>query len=121
MKHKTLSFLLSVLMSMAASVASANDFEVDGIYYSFLSNEDFTVAVTCKGDYAHAFSDEYTGDVVIPETVMYDGKRYSVTSIGNNAFSYCTSLNSITIPNSVTDIGRSAFSYCILRPLNYHE
>ena len=43
------------------------------------------------------------GTVVIPN---------SVTSIGRNAFYYCTGLTSITIPNSVTSIGESAFYYC---------
>ena len=36
----------------------------------------------------------------------------SVTSIGNGAFRYCSSLTSITIPNSVTSIGDYAFKYC---------
>jgi hypothetical protein len=35
-----------------------------------------------------------------------------VTSIGNNAFYYCTSLTSITIPPGVTSIGDRAFSSC---------
>ena len=37
----------------------------------------------------------------------------SVTTIGNSAFSYCSSLTSITIPPSVTSIGGYAFSWCI--------
>ena len=36
----------------------------------------------------------------------------SVTSIGVYAFSYCTSLTSITIPNSVTNIGVNSFEEC---------
>ena len=35
-----------------------------------------------------------------------------VTSIGGNAFYYCSSLTSVTIPNSVTNIGESAFTGC---------
>ena len=36
----------------------------------------------------------------------------SVTSIGDRAFSWCTSLQSVTIPDSVTSIDESAFSWC---------
>ena len=48
----------------------------------------------------------------IPATVTINGKEYSVTSIGNDAFSYCSDLQSVTIPNSVTSIGDCAFWDC---------
>ena len=113
MKNKTLSILLAVLMSMAASMASAHDFEVDGIYYQITSSTTpYTVAVSYEGPSWDYSSDEYTGRITIPETVSYNGKVYSVTSIGYEAFRYCRGLTSVTIPNSVTSIGYYAFSWC---------
>ena len=51
------------------------------------------------------------GTLVIPSQIPYNNTTYSVTSIGSNAFSYC-SLTSITIPNSVTSISQSVFENC---------
>ncbi len=59
-----------------------------------LFNKDKTTLVQCPGAFA-----AYT----IPN---------SVTSIGEYAFSHCTSLTSVTIPDSVTSIGDWAFSHC---------
>ena len=58
------------------------------------------------------YEGEYTGDVVIPVEFTLEGKVYSVTGIGNWAFYGCSSLTSVTIPNSVTRIGEEAFSCC---------
>ena len=48
----------------------------------------------------------------IPATVTYQGTTYSVTSIGFGAFANCSSLTSVTIPNSVTWIRDCAFQNC---------
>ena len=53
-----------------------------------------------------------SGDLIIPSTISYNGTTYSVTSIGDRAFYECSSLTSVTIPNSVTSIGEGAFYEC---------
>ena len=110
MKH--LKQLFTALLLLWATVATAHDFEVNGIYYDILSTKDKTVMVTYLGTYADSYSKEYTGSVVIPTTVKYNNVTYSVTSIRSSAFEGCTGLTSITIPNSVTSIGSLAFLYC---------
>ena len=102
--------MLVVLMSIVSNVASAHDFEVDGIYYNITSSSaPLTVAVTYQGSGSYD-SDEYSGSVTIPETVTYDGRTYSVTSI-EDAFAFCSGLTSITIPKSVTSIANGACAY----------
>ena len=54
----------------------------------------------------------YEGDVIIPETVVFNERTYRVTSIGEKAFAGSYSLKSVTIPDSVTSIGDGAFNDC---------
>ena len=71
-----------------------------------------------SGDYQYALLDDGTIEITkyngsadhlaIPATL--DGK--TVTAIGDRAFAGCSSLTSVSIPDSVTSIGDSAFSDC---------
>ena len=101
---KYLLTLLAILSILPTFVNAAT--LINGIYYNLNSTQK-TAEVTSKP------SGKYTGIVSIPETVNIGGVTYSVTSIGSSAFSGCSGLTSVTIPNSVTSIGYCAFSRCI--------
>ncbi len=105
MKQNYLKKLMTALLLLCCTVASAQDFEVDEIYYNILSFKDKTVEVTSG-------SNEYSVAVTIPASVTYNSITYSVTSIGDYAFYGCTSLTNVTIGNGVTSIGDLAFSDC---------
>lgn len=102
--------LLTLLMCMVGTKVSAADIAVqngDGvtIYYNFINNGT-ELEVTYMPN-----SEKYAGDIVIPETVSYEGKEYKVTRIGEQAF-HGDDLTSVVIPNSVITIAKEAFNAC---------
>ena len=103
MKHSLLRLSILALLLAINTVVLAVEFEVNGIKYKTTSSS--TVEVSSKRP-------NYSGDIIIPEVVTNNKNTYSVTSIGGYAFYVCSSLASVTIPNSVTSIGHGAFQYC---------
>ena len=101
----------AVVLLLSATTATAHDFEVDGIYYNKYDWNN-TVSVTYKGNASNAYDNEYSGAVIIPSEVTHEGTTYSVTSIGMCAFSSCSGLTAVEIPNSVTSIDYEAFMGC---------
>ena len=112
MKCKHLKHLFTALLLMCATVTFAHDFEVGGIYYNILSETDKTIEVTFKGSSYSEYSNEYSDNVVVPTSVIFNGFTYSVTSIGEIAFYNCSKIKNIEIPSSITTIGSFAFRGC---------
>ena len=104
MKNKWFVSLLMVVVMMCACWTGAGADE---------KRKTFT-----SGDYEYALLDDGTVEITkykgkaerlaIPDTL--DGKR--VTAIGEQAFSFCSSLTIISIPDSVAQIGENPFAAC---------
>jgi hypothetical protein len=105
--------LLLVAMLLACAVQSrATDFTYDGLKYTVLTDSTCQTMAGYYGGGWYYAGNSVSGDLEIPETVYYNDKAYSVTTIGMYAFSNCTGLTEVTIPNSVTTIEPAAFYYC---------
>ena len=96
-------FALLFATMLVGQALALGYFEYDGLYYNITSENTVEVG-------QNYYYDLTTVD--IPKSVSYNGVVYSVTSIGIDAFYYCTNLTSVTIPNSVTSICRNAFDHC---------
>ena len=104
MKQRFTLFIATLILSVCFPLTALSyDVLVNGIYYNL---KEKTAEVT-SGD------NKYTGEITIPKTITVYGKVYNVTIIRSDAFFECTSLTSVTIPNSVTSIGEDAFYGCI--------
>lgn len=111
MKQKLFSLLFAIVASIGAMFAwDYEHVKIGDLYYNFDATNQ-----TAEVTYQHQYSSfNYSGLTTanISVSVEYNESTFLVTSIGANAFSRCTSLTSVTIPNSVTNIGVNAFYGC---------
>ncbi len=97
-------------MSMIATQASAlyEYEEINGICYS-ISFADMTAEVSAFDAISGKY---YSGNIVIPDSIVFEGKTFIVNSIGPSAFSG-DHIESVSIPETVTQIEEQAFSFCV--------
>ena len=105
-----------MLFSMATTKSFAHELEAknsDGVTIYYVWTNNYTeVGVSFRGDKKNSYENEYSGNVVIPEKIKYDGQSYNVTSIENNAFYGCKEMTSISLPNTIKEIYRYSFEGC---------
>ena len=92
--------ILAVIIVIVSTMIGINEKARNGLTMELSADDSYYIVTDCPEDKT---------EVVIPDS--YWGKPVKV--IGYSAFEDCSSLTSITIPNSVTSIGSSAFRNCI--------
>ena len=106
-------FIIMALVMLAVTIRAAG-FKSNGICYYVTS--DSTVKVLPNGSTSSGggigLSNGYEGDIVIPAKVTYSGVEYTVTAVGEEAFSFSPKLTSVSIPATVTDLGSEPFASC---------
>ena len=99
--------VVMLIMTASGAMAQETKFEVIGGLRYILDSDTKTATLLSKTN------DKYSGDIVVPEKIKSsDGVEYSVTAFGDNCFSGCNVLTSITIPSSVASLGSSCFHGC---------
>ena len=93
--------------SSGTAVSVGDPITVGGINYTVL-----TVPSGRENGTVEVGRNQSRGNITIPATIVHNGQTYTVTSIGDYAFTSSYNLASVDIPDSVTSIGNGAFFMC---------
>ena len=90
---------ISLLVCLFTDIVSAS-VELGGINYN-LDTSTYTATIV---------DTDFSGDLIIPESINVDGVDYEVTEIDNKAFQGSSNLTSVKIPKTIKSIGALAFA-----------
>ena len=125
---KILAILIALLAALSVQTVAFADGEVTEIEPTTTVSEDdettktlnaqnkddqgLTYTLNNDGTATVSGCDRTVTSIKIPSNVESNGQTYTVTSIGDDAFSMCPGLTSVDIPDGVTSIGGYAFGGC---------
>ena len=97
--------LFVAFLLLKGSCAYAQRVFIDSVYYT-LDNTTMTAQIAVQSN------NTAVGDIVINDTVTYEGANYAVTSMADDAFADCNQLTSIVLPQTLRNLGKNAFLRC---------
>lgn len=108
-------YLIAALMTLGGLTLSAQTFQSEGLSFKVLSATEHTVQLTAS-DAANPT------EITLPDTVVYEGVKYTLTSIGEKAFDNNNKLVTVNLPATLRDIQYGAFFKTTkLRTINAHS
>lgn len=102
--------LITLLITLTKLVNAADIVEINGIFYDLKPVKVGTASVTYDPTVVNR--KEYSGSVIIPSEIEYDGNTYKVNEIGTYAFMGCRELTSVELPEGLITIGFGGFDGC---------
>ena len=123
LKHTIMNIKTSLLFFtlLLPNVASAQDYaKVDGVAYELTTTrgtDPQPIARVASKDYR--FNEPYTGKVVIPASIVYQGKTYPVVGMRRDAFAGSEKLTSVVLPKNIKFISSGAFRQCNLSSYDF--
>lgn len=94
---------MALTLSLAAEVVTVGYFQFE------IDESNWTASVVKAIDPVDEAKENTNDTLVIPEKIIANSKEYSVTSIGDNAFSGTRFWNSVSIPKTIRNIGKMIF------------
>lgn len=105
---KTLRFTILFIWGFLYAFSSfAFAFEVNGIYYAIIPDDEKCVYVS-----GYKKEELVNGNIYLPAKVLYDNVEYKVKKIADRAFEYCNDITSVTIEDGLEAIGKKVFFLC---------
>ena len=120
MNIRTLLFLFTLLIP---NVTSAQiDVLVDGVAYELTTSRGVKQEpIAWVDSKEYRFNEPYKGTVVIPESIVYQNKTYTVVGLKRDVFSNCPDLVTVVLPKRFKTIPSGAFSNSSLSSFEFLE
>ena len=117
---KNITYLRHVVVSVLMVGGLAVSVRAQG-HYDFAEANDagqmlyYTVVDSAQGGVSvrGGAVSQYSGVLLLPDSVTHDGTTYRLTAVGDSAFANCTSVTSVRLPEGLASVGAYAFDWCI--------